>query len=147
MNRLLVAAVAAGAMVSVHGNAVAADLPPVRSVPRPPPPPVYNWTACYLGVGGGYGMWNQEAQTQTAAGVPLTATATHGGRGWFATGQFGCDVQLGSTVVLGAFGDYDYSINMKGNVTVPDQDAFGEEKLRWSWAAGARSAGCRCRSF
>lgn len=138
MKRLLRAAVAAGAMVSVHGAAVAADLPPVRSGPPPaPPPPAYSWTGCYLGLGGGYGMWNQEVQTQTAAGVPLSATATHGGRGWFATGQFGCDVQI-AAIVIGAFGDYDYAINMKGNVTVPDRNVFGDEKLRWSWAAGAR---------
>jgi outer membrane immunogenic protein len=140
MKRLLLAS-AASLMLFVGGNADAADLPPVRSVPPPVvvPPPAYSWTGCYLGGGGGYGMYNQEVYSLTDPGrVQNSETVTMGGRGWFATVQVGCDLQIGSSVVVGAFGDYDFSINMKGNLTIPLVTSVGEEKLRSSWAAGGR---------
>ena len=41
---------------------MAADMAP-RAYTKAPPPPVAvvaSWTGCYVGGGGGYGMWNQE---------------------------------------------------------------------------------------
>ena len=39
----------------------------------------------------------------------------NGGRGWFGTVQVGCDYQIGSNIVIGAFGDYDFS-GIKGDM-------------------------------
>ena len=65
----------------------------------------YSWTGCYVGAGGGYGM----CESGDAA-VPRQRSASaiandNGGRGWFGTVQVGCDYQIGSNIVIGAFGD------------------------------------------
>ena len=89
---------------------------PVKA-PAPAPVAVYNWTGCYVGAGGGYGMWNQETQYVDAGGVPSACRNDNGGRGWFGTVQVGCDYQFGSNIVIGAFGDYDFS-GIKGDMSV-----------------------------
>ena len=58
-------------------------------------------------------------------------TVTLGGRGWFGTGQVGCDYQVDPSIVIGAFGDGDFS-SIKGHLGNVD------ETLSWSWAAGGR---------
>ena len=115
---------------------IAADLgrpAPVYKAP-PPPAPVYSWTGCYVGAGGGYGMWNQE-NSDLGPG-DITAIQTGGGRGWFGTAQFGCDYQLSSDWVIGAFVDGDFG-SLSGHPHFP-VDAFGNEKEKWAWAVGAR---------
>ena len=93
------------AAVVLAGPAMAADIP-VRKAPPPAPVAVYSWTGCYLGAGGGYGMFNQETQLVTDPGGTVVAgSTTAGGRGWFGTVQVGCDYQIGSTIVVGVFGD------------------------------------------
>jgi outer membrane immunogenic protein len=47
--------------LNAGGSALAADIP-VKARPLPPSPPVYNWTGCYVGVGVGYGMFNQDRE-------------------------------------------------------------------------------------
>src|SRR5690348_9975881 len=42
------------------GSAFAADLPMKAPAPYAAPAPAFSWTGCYIGAGGGYGMWNQE---------------------------------------------------------------------------------------
>src|SRR5437868_12917678 len=104
----------AGTVLSVFvtGPAIAADLGrPVYKAPPPPPAPVYTWTGCYLGGGGGYGMWNQELNS--IDGLTTSQTVTAGGRGWFGTVQVGCDYQFASDWVIGAFGDWDFG-SLKG---------------------------------
>jgi outer membrane immunogenic protein len=118
------------------GTAGAADLRRPAPVRAPAPVAVYNWTGCYVGAGGGYGMFNQEVQAFTAAG-PFGISNDNGGRGWFGTVQVGCDYQLGSNIVIGAFGDYDFS-GIKGDMTIASFAHVGEEKLKNSWAAGGR---------
>ena len=119
--------------------AVAADLR--RPAPMKAPPPVvapvatFSWTGCYIGAGGGYGMFNQDA-TLLDNGIPETLKTTYGGRGWFGTVQVGCDYQVGPNIVIGAFGDYDFS-GIKGDINV-GEDFFGREKLKSSWAVGGR---------
>ena len=135
MKRLLAPAFAL--MVVSAGSALAADLP-VRKAPVIAPPVVRTtWTGCYVGAGGGYGMWNQENQTVDALGVPYDLITTNGGRGWFGTVQVGCDYQFGPNWVIGAFGDWDFS-SIKGHMSSPEYGVIGEEKLRNSWAAGGR---------
>ncbi len=95
------------------GSAGAADLPPpvYKSAALPPPAPVYNWTGCYVGGGGGYAMWTQNSFV-TFNGTPVTASQSNGGNGWFGQGQVGCDYQFtapyfGVQTVIGAFGDFE----------------------------------------
>jgi outer membrane immunogenic protein len=129
------------ASFALAGTASAADLR--RPLPVKAPAPVvvaaYNWTGCYVGGGGGYGMWNQRTTTLTdPAGVAIWTPVDHGGDGWFGTVQVGCDYQVTSNIVIGAFGDYDFS-GMKGDVLLGGGLFWsGEEKLKSSWAAGGR---------
>jgi outer membrane immunogenic protein len=133
MKKLILAA-AAG---MVAGSASAADM--AVKYRAPPPAPVYNWTGCYVGAGGGYGMWNQDQfAVATATGARITETVTAGGKGWFGTVQVGCDYQVSSSWVIGAFADYDFG-NIRGNPHLPGGGGpFGDERERSSWAAGGR---------
>jgi outer membrane immunogenic protein len=136
MKKILLTAAALAALVA--GPALGADLSrpaPVYKAP-PPPAPVYSWTGCYVGGGGGYGMWNQDIQTDFGRGE-ISQTTTAGGRGWFGTVQVGCDYQVSSDWVIGAFGDWDFG-DIKGKPEITDTRLFGHEKQKWSWAAGAR---------
>jgi outer membrane immunogenic protein len=123
--------------LALAGTASAADLrrPPVKA-PAPVPVAAYNWTGCYVGGGGGYGMYDQESQA-IVANAPFGVKNDNGGRGWFGTVQVGCDFQIGSNIVIGAFGDYDWS-GIEGDMSVPVFGWVGEEKLKNSWAAGGR---------
>ena len=118
--------------VLLAGAASAADLRqpvPVKS-PAPVPVAVYNWTGCYVGAGGGYGMVNQDTQTFTIRLVRLQWSNEPGGRGWFGTVQVGCDYQIGPNIVIGAFGDYDFG-NISGDIIPPVYRVIvGEERLR-----------------
>jgi outer membrane immunogenic protein len=119
------------------GNAMAADMPTKAPLMKAPPP-AFSWTGCYIGVGGGYGMWNQETFHETDPGLigDEGTTTTGGGRGWFGTGQVGCDYQVASSWVIGAFGDWDWG-SLKG--TPHFNDSFvGDEKNSWTWGAGGR---------
>ena len=125
--------------LALAGTASAADLR--RPMPVKAPAPVrvaaYSWTGCYVGAGGGYGMCDQES-TACSRQRSLWQSNDNGGRGWFGTVQVGCDYQIGSNIVIGVFGDYDWS-GIKGDMS-PCQSsaAVGEEKLKNSWAAGGR---------
>jgi outer membrane immunogenic protein len=134
MKKLLLATAALFALAG--GSAVAADMP-VKAYA--PPPVVYSWTGCYVGVGGGYGMWNQDTYIETFPGlVGRTAVATTGGRGWFGTAQVGCDYQITGSWVIGAFGDWDVG-SIKGQFGgATEVEGIGQEKLTSSWAAGGR---------
>jgi outer membrane immunogenic protein len=128
---------AAAVAVTLSGGAHAADLSrPVMKAPPPPPLPVASWSGCYVGAGYGYGMWNQRVQEFAPNGVATTIGQDNGGRGWLGTVQVGCDLQVTSNIVLGAFGDYDWS-SIRGNAA--DGVLVANEKLSSSWAAGARA--------
>jgi len=137
-------ALAAVAVATFTGSAIAADLP-ARTYSKAPPPPVAvaSWTGCYIAGGGGYGLWNQENTTYDPTTVPrtqLTAQTTAGGRGYFGTVGAGCDYQvpLGSwQFVIGAFGDYDFA-SLKGRVVEPFFPSYGTEKLDSQWSIGGR---------
>src|ERR1700716_2724781 len=139
MKKLVLALTAAAAFT---GSAIAADLP-ARTYSKAPAPVAYapSWTGCYVGGGGGYGVWNQE-NTFFANGPPrtqITQTTTEGGRGYFGTVQAGCDYQfpaMGTSFVVGAFGDYDFS-SLKANVS-PLVGGIGQEKMSSAWSVGGR---------
>jgi outer membrane immunogenic protein len=133
-------ALIAGAML-LAGTAMAADMSakPAPMLMKAPPMAAYTWTGCYLGAGIGYGMYNQDHQEFNLDGTPDSIGQTDGGRGWLGRGQVGCDYQFNTSIVVGAFGDYDWS-NIKGDHglsigTFPD---VGQEKLTSTWAAGGR---------
>jgi outer membrane immunogenic protein len=143
MKRLVLAGIALGLLAAAP--VVAADMKaPILKAPAMMP--VYNWTGCYIGGGGGYGMWDQDNFLETdPAGVSFTATQTNGGRGWFGTGTFGCDYQVSSNIVIGAYGDYDFG-DIKGQLAIFDPTqtqriggmAVGTESEKWAWAIGGR---------
>jgi outer membrane immunogenic protein len=132
---------ALSAIAAFTGSALAADMAP-RTYSKAPAPVAYapSWTGCYVGGGGGYGMYNQE-NTVFLDGPPrtqVTDLATSGGRGYFGTVQGGCDYQFGLggyNLVVGAFGDYDFA-SIKGRT----QDLLGiaPEKMSSAWAVGGR---------
>jgi outer membrane immunogenic protein len=137
-----IAAVAALMTLAALGSAGAADLPMPAPIYKAPPPPVYNWTGCYVGGGGGYGMWSQNSFV-TLAGQAITASQSNSGSGWFGQGQFGCDYQfslpLGTwnfPLVIGAFGDWEGG-GLKGNNSFPG--VVGDESESSTWAAGGRA--------
>jgi outer membrane immunogenic protein len=135
-----VLAIAILATIAGYGSAYAADLPAPPVYKAPPPPAVYPWTGCYIGGGVGYGWWTQPSYVQDAAGVPITASITTGGRGWFGQGQGGCDYQMNpilfnTPLVIGVFGDYEGG-SITGNSSFPG--VVGNETENASWAAGGR---------
>jgi outer membrane immunogenic protein len=134
MKKLLLPALALLAVSA--GGALAADLPIRKAPAMVAPAPVYSWTGCYIGGGGGYGLWNQENQTFDAVG-PLDELTTNGGRGWFGTVQVGCDYQFAQNWVVGVFGDYDFA-DLKGHMSYPVNASIGREKLKDAWAVGGR---------
>jgi outer membrane immunogenic protein len=118
------------------GAAGAADIRMPIKAPPPAPVAVFSWTGCYVGAGGGYGMYQQNMQTIFTP-APFGLPGDLGGRGWFGTVQGGCDYQLSSNIVIGAFADYDFS-GIKGDFANGMAGNFGREKLTWSWAEGGR---------
>jgi outer membrane immunogenic protein len=138
--KTLISSVLLGALLT--GSAMAADMRMPTKAPPAPPPPVYSWTGCYLGGGGGYGMFDEQHDFETATGAGIIPQFDSAGRGWFGTVQGGCDIQFGSFVpalagsmLFGVFADGDWG-RIKGN------DSFGgltgNDDLDESWAAGAR---------
>ena len=124
------------------GSAGAADLSMPAPVYRAPPPPlpVYNWTGCYVGAGGGYAFWQQDSFV-TLNGTPVTASQSNGGKGWFGQGQVGCDYQFtapyfGVQTVIGAFGDFAGG-GINGSNSFPG--LTGSEKESSTWAVGGRA--------
>ena len=108
--------------------ASAADMPYKAPPYLPPPAPAaYSWTGCYIDAGAGYGFWNQDHHTTSAApvgGFISTDTTTDGGRGWLGRFGGGCDYQtplFNNRFVIGVFGDYDV-MNIMGSNSPSEQD-------------------------
>jgi outer membrane immunogenic protein len=140
--------IALSAVAAFSAPALAADMAtkaPLRAAPMPYAP---SWTGCYVGAGGGYGLWDQEnTNVDTATGISNNATNSAAGRGWFGTVQAGCDYQFGvggSQFVVGAFGDYDFD-SLKGSHQTPFINLRGlvgsataDEKMSSAWSVGGR---------
>ena len=151
-------ALAAALSMLGAGTSAAADMA-VKAPPAALPIAVANWTGCYLGAGGGYGMFNQRREVIAPAGnfvtaganpagniaLALTAPAgavvtpneTFGGEGWLFTGQVGCDYQFSNNWLIGAFADGDWT-GLRGDHSL--LGVFrGQQSMRWSWAVGGRA--------
>jgi outer membrane immunogenic protein len=128
-------ATAALMAAAVNLPAIAADMP-VKSYA--PPAPVYSWSGCYVGAGGGYGFWRQDNVVLDAiTRIPIIIGQTAGGSGAFGTVQVGCDYQWSSSWVIGAFADYNFA-NLKGELGTLGLGIIGTEKMTSKWAAGGR---------
>jgi outer membrane immunogenic protein len=122
------------ALLVAAGPAMAADLPTPGPVYKAPVAPV-NWTGFYIGAGG-FAVFNANTSVQTAAGAPLTPTATQGGKGWLVTGFTGYDYQIGN-IVAGVLGDFDWG-SVTGGYLDPANGGTGTMKEKYQWAAGGR---------
>jgi outer membrane immunogenic protein len=143
---LMAGALITGAMLGALGSVMAADMKaPAPMLMKAPMAPVLSWTGCYISGGVGYGMWSQEHFEETgppisAGFVQLESSSDSSGRGWLGRVGAGCDYQIASSFVIGAFGDYDFT-SLKG--TVVDPDVVGvpfqfNEKQSSAWAVGGR---------
>lgn len=113
--------------------------PVYHAAPLPPA----NWTGFYVNGGVGYGGWAADTTTENpTAPSPcnfsnLCTVQVQGGKGWLGVLGAGLDYQIMPKVVIGAFGDYDFT-NFKG--TIQDQDPYfaADIKQKSAWAAGMR---------
>jgi len=98
------------------------------------PPPVYNWTGCYIGanVGGG---WGSKDYFDPLAPIPENNLSGHRISGGVGGGQAGCDYQFGRWVV-GVQGSYDWA-NLTGRHLTPFLD-FMNTSVPWLATATAR---------
>jgi outer membrane immunogenic protein len=135
---------AVSAIAAFSAPALAADMAAKAPLTATPIAYAPSWTGCYVGGGGGYGLWNQ-ADTffnDTPPRTQLTTQpATIGGRGWFATVQGGCDYQFaaaGANFVVGAYADYDFS-NLHADVNPAGVGIIGTEKMSSAWSVGGRA--------
>jgi outer membrane immunogenic protein len=125
------------AVAALSGSALAADLP-ARSYTKAPvaPEPVTNWTGFYIFGGAGGGVWDADGSSIiSATGTPLTVNQRLGGDGFFGTVGAGYDWQFNNSWVAGIFADGQFG-SLKGSIG--DGLVTGSEKLRDTWAAGAR---------
>jgi outer membrane immunogenic protein len=135
MKKLLI--VSSAALALSASSAFAADMAMPYKAPQPAPP-AYNWTGCYIDGGVGYGMWKQDSYTEiSTTGEPLSNTTSFGGNGWLGRLGGGCDYQIGSRFVVGAFADYDF-MSVNGQYMDPFTGFLGQENESSSWAAGGR---------
>ena len=142
-------ALALTAIAAMTGSASAADLAARPYVKAPMAAPVANWTGFYIFGGGGGGLWNADSNVNSTgvvsppfvgfgpAGTALTRDQRLGGSGWFGTVGVGYDWQVNPNWVIGAFADGQFG-EIRGSLSDPFFGTEGREKLRTSYAAGAR---------
>ena len=146
MKKILLALTAVAAMT---GSASAADLGARPYVKAPMAAPVANWTGFYIFGGAGGGLWNADSNVNSTgvvtapfggfgpAGTALTRDQRYGGSGWFGTVGLGYDWQVSPSWVIGAFADGQFG-DIRGSLADSAFLMEGREKLRTSYAAGAR---------
>ena len=136
MKKLIVALAAVAAFT---GSASAADLAARPYTKAPMMAPVYNWTGFYIFGGAGGGIWDADSnvRTTTAPITALTRDQRVGCDGWFGTVGAGYDWQFSSSWVAGIFADGQFG-SLRGSLSDPNIGFEGREKLRTSYAAGAR---------
>ena len=132
------------AAATISAPAFAADMAARPYAKAPPAPvPVYSWTGCYIGAGGGGAYTvNDHYTVASTSGLPggpftppISGETTTGAHGWFGTVQAGCDYQFNNFVV-GVFGDYDF-MDVHGN-TNSLFTFYGKQRQDWQWSVGGR---------
>jgi outer membrane immunogenic protein len=127
------------AVAAFTGSASAADLP-ARSYSKAPAMVAVapNWTGFYIFGGAGGGIWDADDNVRvTGTGAPLTITQKQGGDGWYGTVGAGYDWQFSSSWVFGILADGQFG-SLRGNIVDQLTGLQGSEKLRDTYAAGAR---------
>jgi outer membrane immunogenic protein len=139
---------ALSAVAAFTGSALAADLPARTYSKAPMMAPVYNWTGFYIFGGAGGGLWDADSNVKSTgvvgalgsagpAGTALSRDQRTGGDGWFGTVGIGYDWQFNGKWVAGIFADGQFG-DIHGSLSDPVFGTEGREKLRTSYAAGAR---------
>jgi len=132
----LVLALAAVAAFSTSASAADLAARPYSKAPAPIAA-AYNWTGFYIFGGVGGGLWNADSNVNSTVGFgALTRDQRLGGSGWFGTVGVGYDWQF-SRWVAGVFADGQFG-DLRGSLTDTFFGTEGREKLRTSYAAGAR---------
>lgn len=142
IKKLLLATTAIAAIAS---SASAGDLEARPFVKAPLAMAAPGWTGFYVFGGAGGGLWNADSNLVSdgtigffgPAGAPFTRDQRLGGSGWFGTVGLGYDWQFGSRWVAGVFADGQFG-DVHGSLADPFGGMEGREKLRTSYAAGAR---------
>src|SRR5262245_29210747 len=137
MKKLFLSTVVLAAITITPGLAADLRRPTYKA---PPPPPVWSWTGCYIGVNGGYG-WRNEDHTNNftvSVGSALFVSQSTGAEGGFGGGQVGCNYQTGA-FVWGIEADIEGSgikdgFGLTAFPAPPGGHAFtasAEERLKW----------------
>jgi outer membrane immunogenic protein len=129
MKKILLGSV--GFAVMLVAPAMAADMP-VKALRGPPPPVLYNWTGCYVGVSGGWAGGDSTHINRSAAGLDVPITPEFDLRGGLIGGTLGCNWQT-SNWLFGIEGDASWT-NKKGSVfdIAPFNTAFtSQTKENW----------------
>src|SRR5262249_3470136 len=137
--RQLSSAIAGILAVLVVPSAFAADMPVKAPIQKAPPVAAMSWTGFYVNGGFGYGVWAADTHTVFPDGTCDECTnQVQGGKGWLGVVGGGFDYQIAPQIVIGAFGDYNFS-DLKG--TVQDGNPFfaGDIKQKSAWAVGGRA--------
>jgi outer membrane immunogenic protein len=114
------------------GSAFAADLPAAPYVKAPPPPPIFSWTGCYLGIegGGSRGQSQHTAVGPANAGLPINNSFNVDG-GLFG-GTVGCNYQI-SNVVAGIENDLSWT-NASGTTNdIPPFNLAARSTTKETW--------------
>ena len=114
MRRQFLAITVASSLIFAAGAARADGYEPIVKAP-PVRLQVSNWTGFYASGGVGYGLWDAQTTTDTAAtgGCVSCAKTDHAGRGWLGEVGLGYDYQVTDRIVAGLLFNYDFS-DMRG---------------------------------
>jgi outer membrane immunogenic protein len=90
-------------------------------------PLMYNWTGCYIGgnVGGGWSRIDTTRVSQDNVGLSPANYGRETDNGFIGGGQAGCDFQVGSNLVIGVQGQFDFG-DIKGRHALTDFPTFSE---------------------
>jgi outer membrane immunogenic protein len=132
-------ALALTALAAFTGSAVAADLPPAPAYSKAPVVVATpSWTGFSIFGGAGGGVWDADSNVvSTGSGAAKSISQRMGGDGWYGTVGAGYDWQTSSAWVFGLFADGQFG-SIRGSLNDNSSGLTGTEKLRDTWAAGAR---------
>lgn len=139
---------ALAAVAALTGSASAADLAARPYTKAPMVAAAPSWTGFYVFGGAGGGLWAADSNVVSTgvagpfgvlapAGTALNRDQRSGGSGWFGTVGAGYDWQFNSRWVAGIFADGQFG-DIRGSLVDNFAGTEGREKLRTSYAAGAR---------
>jgi outer membrane immunogenic protein len=96
------------------------------------PPITSSWTGPYLGVGGGYSIAKNQTTLSGASGpIALVSKSDNGNEGGFFSFSAGYDLQIDPKVVIGTFGDADFSnLHYSEGIQVSAGGAAAGETIR-----------------